>query len=101
MMENHHPNFVGDPWAATIDAGRCASTRSGRRCQLWDDHATRDVLPTMPHAHEWRENVPDPPLTHAPTDYRQCGGFAGTTPATSARSNPAANGCRGQRWARV
>jgi hypothetical protein len=27
----------------------------------------RDVLPTGTHAHEWRENVPDPPMTHAPT----------------------------------
>ena len=25
------------------------------------------TLPTVAHAHEWRENVPDPPLTHAPT----------------------------------
>ena len=67
MTENHYPNFVAhDPWAATIDAGRCISTRNGRRCQLWTDHPTRDVLPTVPHAAEWRENE-QPHLTHAPT----------------------------------
>ena len=49
-----------------IDAGRCSSIRSGRRCQLWDDHTTRDVLSTVPHAHEWLENERRN-LTHAPT----------------------------------
>jgi hypothetical protein len=42
MTENHHPNPINrDPWAATIDAGRCVSVRAGRRCQLWTDHAIR------------------------------------------------------------
>src|SRR3954453_22406079 len=68
MTENHYPNFAAhDPWAATIDAGRCTSIRGGHRCQLWSYHATRVVLPTVPHAHEWRENLPEQPMTHAPT----------------------------------
>ena len=67
MTENHYPNFVAhDPWAASIDAARCVSTRRGRRCQLWTDHASRTVLPTVPHAHEWRENEQRNP-TRAPT----------------------------------